>query len=336
MKLVQKILSHGLLIAFIVAAFFLYTNRTELFPRWFAESSVASADGRTGQDAPADGLPPATVVTRPLPEKTLVKEPLAAAEDAPVEAPVAAPEEQDGERDAAPAASGQGSGSSASADDSGQPVEDEHNWKLSGQDSDRQPSYRPLEEAAPQEQTAPDEAAAKAGSGEVETPPAQAPEETVETGVEPTEAVSEQQAQTDAGESDAAVTDDAVVAEPVDEPADSADTAAEQPQPVPEATTAGLMRQLEQARSLYWQGQAEAAASAYEALASEHADNAELWGEIGNFYYSVGRNEQATEAYSRAIELFVRDDERERARQLLGALYRLDAQKASELEMKMR
>jgi len=32
MKLVQKILSHGLLIVIILAAFFAYTKRDELFP----------------------------------------------------------------------------------------------------------------------------------------------------------------------------------------------------------------------------------------------------------------------------------------------------------------
>lgn len=43
MKLIQKIVSHGLLIAFIVAAFFIYTNRMELFPQWFARSAPATA-----------------------------------------------------------------------------------------------------------------------------------------------------------------------------------------------------------------------------------------------------------------------------------------------------
>ena len=55
MKLVQKILSHGLLIAFIVAAFFAYTNRTKLFPQWFGktEQAVQQAANETPEGAPA-------------------------------------------------------------------------------------------------------------------------------------------------------------------------------------------------------------------------------------------------------------------------------------------
>ena len=41
MKLIQKILSHGLLIAFVVGAFFAYTNRAELFPQWFGKKEKA-------------------------------------------------------------------------------------------------------------------------------------------------------------------------------------------------------------------------------------------------------------------------------------------------------
>ena len=44
MKMLQKILSHGLLIAVIVAAFFMYTNRAELLPNWFGKDKTAQAD----------------------------------------------------------------------------------------------------------------------------------------------------------------------------------------------------------------------------------------------------------------------------------------------------
>ncbi|MGD8843840.1 MAG: tetratricopeptide repeat protein, partial [Gammaproteobacteria bacterium] len=129
--------------------------------------------------------------------------------------------------------------------------------------------------------------------------------------------------------------DGTLQAEGAESQAGSSDQPPVEAQPVSGETT-DLAHQLERARSLYWKQQSEAAESAYQALAREHADNAELWGEIGNFYYSLGRNEQAAEAYSRAIELLVRDDKQERARQLLEALSRLNPQKARELEMKMR
>ncbi|MFQ5644190.1 MAG: hypothetical protein ACE5FQ_10910, partial [Thiogranum sp.] len=64
MKLVQKILSHGLLIAFIVAAFFIYMNRVDLFPQWFAKPAPATVSpSQATPDSPA-----AATVEAPVPE----------------------------------------------------------------------------------------------------------------------------------------------------------------------------------------------------------------------------------------------------------------------------
>ena len=77
MKLVQKILSHGLFIAVIVVAFLIYTKRADLFPQWFGASHATAANStgdRLAAAKPDTGaLPPAHTVTRPLPEKTLSK-----------------------------------------------------------------------------------------------------------------------------------------------------------------------------------------------------------------------------------------------------------------------
>jgi hypothetical protein len=43
MKLMQKILSHGLLIGFFVASFFTYLYRAELFPQWFGDTTRTAA-----------------------------------------------------------------------------------------------------------------------------------------------------------------------------------------------------------------------------------------------------------------------------------------------------
>ena len=47
MRLFQKILSHGLLIGFFGAVFFLYLYRVDLFPQWFG-----SVEGRAANWAP--------------------------------------------------------------------------------------------------------------------------------------------------------------------------------------------------------------------------------------------------------------------------------------------
>jgi len=54
MKLVQKLLSHGLLITFFVAVFFVYLYRGELFPQWFGEQaqSVAARSKPATQQEP--------------------------------------------------------------------------------------------------------------------------------------------------------------------------------------------------------------------------------------------------------------------------------------------
>jgi tetratricopeptide (TPR) repeat protein len=333
MKLVQKILSHGLLIAFVVAAFFLYINRTELFPRWFTGASVASVDSDAGQNVAAADVPPATKVTRPLPEKTLVRKPAEPLPGKPDEESAPAEPAEDQSAGQAAAVPEEEAGPGVVTDDGAQSADTEHNWAVPQQGLE-QPSYRPLDEDDRQEQPEPAEAAEQpiaeegGASSSVHT----------EDGVLETAAGQAEPAAEDVGaDSPGAGGDDgSQQGEAAASPTDTADQSPAEASSVIGERTTDFTHQLEQARSLYWQKQLEAAASAYEALAREYADKAELWGEIGNFYYSLGRNEQAAEAYSRAIELFARDGEKERARQLLEGLYGLDAQKARELETKVR
>jgi tetratricopeptide (TPR) repeat protein len=64
MKIIQKILSHGLLIAIVVAVFFGYRHRQELFPQWFEKEPQSVA-------AQSDAEPlemPLTPVAQPEPE----------------------------------------------------------------------------------------------------------------------------------------------------------------------------------------------------------------------------------------------------------------------------
>jgi len=75
MKLVQKVLSHGLLIAFFVAVFFIYMNRAELFPQWFSRSAPVTAE-----HSQVKAENPATVAGQVSPPDTVVSEPVAVSE----------------------------------------------------------------------------------------------------------------------------------------------------------------------------------------------------------------------------------------------------------------
>ena len=75
MKLVQKVLSHGLLIAFFVAVFFVYMNRAELFPQWFSRSAPVTAE-----HSQLKAESPATVAGQVSPPDTVASEPGAVSE----------------------------------------------------------------------------------------------------------------------------------------------------------------------------------------------------------------------------------------------------------------
>ncbi len=61
MKLIQKILSHGLLIAFIVGAIFAYTQRSIWFPEWFGHRARATQplSPATSEVSASEGIGPA-------------------------------------------------------------------------------------------------------------------------------------------------------------------------------------------------------------------------------------------------------------------------------------
>ena len=57
MKIVQKIFSHGLLIAFFVAVFFIYLYRGELFPQWFDKQAQTEVTPSPSPSAAAQTSP---------------------------------------------------------------------------------------------------------------------------------------------------------------------------------------------------------------------------------------------------------------------------------------
>ena len=378
MKVVQKILSHGLLIAFMVAAFFIVTNRAELFPQWFAKLQASSSKAFSEQPA-APAVPPARTVTRPLPEKTVIKREGAAIEHA------APPGDESGSGEtASPLVTAPGaelhpdeSTAPAPAAETAAPA-----VEAPAPAETLPPTAEPAGPAAatptPAETLAPTaaEPAAPVTAAPVpaETPPAsEAVDETGEAGgltawqhpgagagsepsryrplASPNPADVEQPAGVD--------TPAQVAAEPAVEPAAGTATpesiaipepssAAASTQPAQTAVTgttvgpqitasdAQLEQELKEVRGLYWRRDLSGAAAGYQSISKAYPDNANVWGEMGNFYYTLRQTGAATAAYSRAIELLMQQGDESRARQLLDVLYRLDASAARKLEMRLQ
>ena len=93
---------------------------------------------------------------------------------------------------------------------------------------------------------------------------------------------------------------------------------------------------LQKARQLFWQRNIQAAEAVYRELGDSYPEKPDVWGEIGDFYFSLRLRKPAAYAYSRCIELLIRQGKRERAQQILGILYRLDAPRARELELQLQ
>ena len=404
MKLVQKILSHGLFITVIVVAFLVYTKRADLFPQWFGASHAAAARS-TGDKVASAGadvgtLPPARTVTRPLPEKTLSKKQVVP--PAPVPEKVnptgtetAPPGQQQpaGSDTAAPAPSEPavqppaGTAPAGAGAASGATGTDTASARTAGDDTSAQPQFRPLDDAqqaqaastgapavaAPQFRPLDDKQQAEKPAASTDTPAAAAPqfrplddEQRAEkpaastdmpaaakaaqaaarnsepVAVEPQQRGTQEQAAQEQAAQEAAPEQAAPAAQPqvaTAMPRARPGPAVESPavaEPQISAEDARLQQQLGQAREFYWSRDLRGAAAAYQSLGEAYPDNAEVWGEIGNFYFSLRRSEQAGAAYSHAIELLMQNNDPVRARQLLGVLFRLDARKARELETRLQ
>ena len=93
---------------------------------------------------------------------------------------------------------------------------------------------------------------------------------------------------------------------------------------------------LQKARQLYWQRNIQAAEAVYRELGDSYPENPDVWGETGDFYFNLRLRKPAGYAYSRCIEVLIRQGKHERAQQILGILYRLDAPRARELELQLQ
>jgi hypothetical protein len=316
MKIIQKILSHGLLIAFFVAVFFIYLYRGELFPQWFGKQAqtevtpspstatqppvasaeepqpaqVAGIDDEIQSVAPGLTEPVVEAVEQPIAtQPSSAAAPVAASAPAQTEAmtdvPAAGEQPAEQTADAATAAQYRPVGPEEASKETYNPVVPRVDdagvaqYRPAGPDEVSKQTYNPVAEAPASVTTAPEYRPLKAKKT---APPG------------------------------------ATAAVPA------------------AASESDFQSQLEQARQHYWRRDMPAAEQGYRRLTESHPERAEVWGELGNLFFSQREMVQATDAYYRAIELLIERGDAERARQLLGAMYQLDAEKAKELETRLR
>jgi tetratricopeptide (TPR) repeat protein len=401
MKLINKILSHGLLIAFFVAAFFLYLYRVELFPQWFGDgagdrqvaSGTGPADARaidrqadkpggTGDEdrEPArSGSQPAQAtdsagstpqasppVSRPTPEidglPPRIDEPtdVAQAQLPPVatespaqpdeatpkparQAPTAA--RQVDETPAAPARSAEIQAEAETAPagayrpEPSKPASPPSAWRYPAVQTSTTPQYQPVQQPSARDQTGPHRWAAEQQAARQQAAEQQvARQQVARQQAAEQQAAQQQVARQQAAEQQAARQQAAEQQAARQQAArqQAAQQQAAQQQAVASAKgDNAYIRQLEEARQLYWNNDLQAAAEAYSSLTAAYPQRADSWGELGNLYFNAGRWNDAADAYYRAIDLLIDQREPGRARHMLRVLHGLDAGKASELEQRL-
>lgn len=90
------------------------------------------------------------------------------------------------------------------------------------------------------------------------------------------------------------------------------------------------------AREVYWSGDLAGAEARLTALAESHPDNADLQGELGNFYFTQRNYPAAATAFLRAGEILVSEGRYAQAAALLPVLGQIDYEKAQLLAQKLQ
>jgi hypothetical protein len=85
------------------------------------------------------------------------------------------------------------------------------------------------------------------------------------------------------------------------------------------------------ARAAWHQGNHDRAISMYLELMSEFQNHPDFAGELGNIYFSKGEIDMAIKAYSEAYVRLLKNNDQERAEQVLGIVYNLDQEQAAML-----
>ena len=74
---------------------------------------------------------------------------------------------------------------------------------------------------------------------------------------------------------------------------------------------------VQQARRAFWNGDFEGAESAYMSVISAYPEDPDAFGELGNLYQAMGKDEQAMDAYFEAGVLLKQAGDREKLQQIV-------------------
>ncbi|GEM_PF-1694771 len=319
MRLIQKILSHSLLIALIAAAVFAYIRRDEWSLPWLNVQEKA-VQHQTARDHKPDKALPKPVVEKP--EKHNQQTPVAT-----VAGMKSREEKKDRtvEKFALPPGPGVEPAVAQSSNQAADKLP-----PIQGEKKPLSPAEHPLAKTSSQDRVLPDkvvQAQPVAPDHKVKYRPEHEPVSPSPSSPVHGPAAGAAVAKSETGKTLTATPTDRT-AKPVSRKSDvQADTT---------ATGTAEKKLLQKARQFFWQRNIQAAEAAYRELGDSYPENPDVWGEIGDFYFNLQQREPAAYAYSRCIELLIRQDKHERAQQMLDILYRLDAPRARELALQLQ
>lgn len=85
------------------------------------------------------------------------------------------------------------------------------------------------------------------------------------------------------------------------------------------------------ARQAFWDGDRDQAEVLYLALTRDHPFETDIWGELGNLYFSMGRIDEAAQSYHSAGSVALQAGDLQHAKNIIGFLRGMDSDKADEL-----
>ncbi|MDX1334954.1 MAG: tetratricopeptide repeat protein [Gammaproteobacteria bacterium] len=91
-----------------------------------------------------------------------------------------------------------------------------------------------------------------------------------------------------------------------------------------------------QAREAFWRRDLATAEELYSKLAEAQPGNPDLWGELGNLYFSQNKIKEASDAYYKAAEILIEEGHIRQVENLMGIIGNVDQEKARELFERMQ
>lgn len=90
------------------------------------------------------------------------------------------------------------------------------------------------------------------------------------------------------------------------------------------------------ARKAYWDNNYADAIYSYQQLIQENSNNPDYLGELGNIYYSLNDNQNASRLYYQAALVFINQNQPDRARQLVAPVIAMNRELGKKLRLKLQ